>query len=244
MSKNNAMTNADKLDCDVKQRLIEAAGEIFAQKGYRGATIREICGKAGAHVGAVNYHFRDKEGLFAAVLEHAHQWSVHKYPPDAEVGPKAVAETRLRGFVHSFLLRVLGPGVPDWHGQLIAREMGEPSEALNQMVRNSIHPLYVYLADIIRELLAEGLEQANHPDETVFLCAMSVTSQCLQYFTSRHVIAALCPSGFDSTDIDELTDHITIFCLGGIQAVANSRLHSCKADHTEHVPKNPKTEVL
>lgn len=238
------MTCTGKQDGDVKHRLIEAAGEIFAQKGYRGATIREICRKAGAHVGAVNYHFRDKEGLFATVLEHAHQWSVHKYPPDAGIGPKAVAKKRLRGFVHSFLLRVLGPGVPDWHGQLIAREMGESSEALNQMVRNSIHPLYIYLADIIRELLGERMDHAIHCDVTVFLCAMSVTSQCLQYFTSRHVIAALCPPGFNSTDIDGLTDHITRFCLGGIRAVANSRLHPCMAEHVEHESNNPTMEVL
>jgi TetR/AcrR family transcriptional regulator, regulator of cefoperazone and chloramphenicol sensitivity len=222
------MADEDKRYSDVKERLIEAAGEIFARRGYRGATIRDICKKAGAHVGAVNYHFRDKKGLFADVLEHARQWSVRKYPPDAGLGPNASSEERLRAFIRSFLLRVLGQGVPDWHGQLIARETGEPSEALSQMVRSSIHPLYIYLSDIVRELLAAESDATDDANLTTFLCAMSVTSQCLQYFTSAHVIAALCPSSFDITDIDGLTDHITRFSLGGIRASADCRVQPCQ----------------
>lgn len=226
------MSGQGRRNGNVKERIIEAAGELFALRGYKGATVRDICTSAGVHVGAVNYHFRDKEGLFAAALEHAHQWSVRRYPPDAGLGPNASAEERLRGFVRSFLLRVLGQGVPDWHGQLIARETSEPSEALNQMVRGSIHPLYLYLAEIVRELLTEPWKGGDEPDQVTFLCAMSVTSQCLQYFTSRHVIAALCPKDFQITDIERLTDHITRFSLGGIRAIAEGR----NGDHLSPYP--------
>ncbi|SMP48754.1 transcriptional regulator, TetR family [Desulfonatronum zhilinae] len=214
------MANTERRNGDVKERLIAAAGELFAARGYQGATVRDICRKADAHVGAVNYHFRDKQGLFAATLEHAHQWSVRKYPPDAGLGPKASAEERLRAFIRSFLLRVVVGDAPDWHGRLMAREMAEPSEALSRMVRNSIHPLYLYLADIVRELLAMPRDEDNI-DETIFLCSMSVTSQCLLYFTSRHVIAALYPTDVVVTDVERLTDHITRFSLGGIRAVAD-----------------------
>jgi TetR/AcrR family transcriptional regulator, regulator of cefoperazone and chloramphenicol sensitivity len=209
-----------------KLRLIEAAGEIFASRGYRAATVREICKHAGTHISAVNYHFRDKQGLFAAVLEHAHQWSVRKYPPDSGLKEEATPEERLRAFIRSFLLRVTVGDAPDWHGRLIAREMAEPSEALSQMVRNSIHPLYLYLAEIVRDLLSMTPEQGDAPDETIFLCSMSVTSQCLNYFTSRHVIATLCPAEVSTSDLEVLTDHITQFSLGGIRAIADGRTAS------------------
>ena len=222
----------EKRNRDVKERLIEAAGELFAARGYQGATVRDICRKADAHVGAVNYHFRDKEGLFAATLEHAHQWSVRKYPPDAGLGPKASAEERLRAFIRSFLLRVVVGDAPDWHGRLMAREMAEPSEALSRMVRNSIHPLYRYLARIIRELLSIASDGGDEIDRTTFLCSMSVTSQCLQYFTSRQVIAALCPPDFTTSDVEDLTDHITRFSLGGIRAIRHGR----KIDHLHPHP--------
>src|SRR6202035_5744794 len=54
-----------------RARLIEAAGEVFADHGYQSATVRDICARAGANIAAVNYHFGDKLALYEAVLRHA-----------------------------------------------------------------------------------------------------------------------------------------------------------------------------
>ena len=53
---------------ETRRRLLDAAGEVFAEKGFAKATVREICQKAEANIAAVNYHFGDKEKLYAAVL--------------------------------------------------------------------------------------------------------------------------------------------------------------------------------
>lgn len=210
------MKYSRQTNADVKERLMDAAGEIFAEHGYKSATIRKICQKAGAHVGAVNYHFRDKQGLFAAVLEHAHACSVRRYPPDLELKQGATPEEKLRAYIRSFMLRVLGDEVPEWHGRLIAREIIEHFDALDLMVKNSIQPMYVYLRKIIDELLGNDPAGPDHHEQT-FLCAMSVLGQCLQHFTGRNIIARIKPDSFAPRDIDRITEHITSFSLAGIR---------------------------
>ena len=53
-------TNSDDSP-DTERRVLEAAGEVFAALGYRAATVRQICEKAGANIAAVNYYYGDKE---------------------------------------------------------------------------------------------------------------------------------------------------------------------------------------
>jgi AcrR family transcriptional regulator len=52
-----------------RDKLLDVAGRIFADRGYRAATIREICVAAGANVAAVNYHFGDKLGLYTEAVQ-------------------------------------------------------------------------------------------------------------------------------------------------------------------------------
>ena len=52
-----------------REKLLEAAGPVFANRGYQAAKIREICEGAGGNVAAINYHFGDKLGLYTEVLQ-------------------------------------------------------------------------------------------------------------------------------------------------------------------------------
>lgn len=54
---------------DTAERLIAAAKVIFAEKGYAGATVKEIADAAGVNVSLISYHFKGKEGLLQACLE-------------------------------------------------------------------------------------------------------------------------------------------------------------------------------
>ncbi|MCQ4159031.1 TetR family transcriptional regulator [Roseomonas sp. GC11] len=51
-------------------RILTAALEAFAERGFDGASVKEITERAGANIAAVNYHFRSKDDLIRAVLEH------------------------------------------------------------------------------------------------------------------------------------------------------------------------------
>ena len=83
------MTSLSSSTCETRNRLIEAAGEVFAEQGFRNATVRDICDRAGANLASVNYHFQSKEQLYATVLRHAHGCSVDQYPPTCGLGQHA-----------------------------------------------------------------------------------------------------------------------------------------------------------
>ena len=74
------MSLPEKTNAKTEQRLLVAASEVFAERGFYGTTVREICRRANANIAAVNYHFGDKEHLYAAVLK----YELEKHP----VGPR------------------------------------------------------------------------------------------------------------------------------------------------------------
>ncbi len=89
-----------------RKSLLDAASEVFAEKGYRDATIAEICEKAGANIAAVNYHFRDKETLYKEAWRYSFSESVKAHPPDGGVSDTAPPEERLRCQVTALLRRI------------------------------------------------------------------------------------------------------------------------------------------
>jgi AcrR family transcriptional regulator len=52
----------------VRQRILAAARELFAQHGYEGTSVRDITARAKANLAAITYHFGSKEALFHAVI--------------------------------------------------------------------------------------------------------------------------------------------------------------------------------
>ncbi|MCC6746784.1 MAG: TetR/AcrR family transcriptional regulator [Deltaproteobacteria bacterium] len=58
------------------QRLLDAAVDVFAERGYDGTSIREIVSRASANVAALNYHWGSKERLWLAVCERSTRWFI------------------------------------------------------------------------------------------------------------------------------------------------------------------------
>ena len=190
-----------------RERLLETAGEIFAEKGFKGATVREIIDRAGVNLAAVNYYFRDKERLYIEAVKHA----VCGEPADMrlEWPPDTSPTVKLHDFIRFQLRKFLDPSRPAWLARLIMREMTQPSEACAELVRDYIEPRSKILLGILRELLPP-----NTPRSKVFLNAFSIVGQCHFYCTHRPVIRLLIgEDAYQQLDSDTLADHITRFTL-------------------------------
>lgn len=194
---------------------MEAAGAVFAKRGFRAATVREICRRAGVNVAAVNYHFRDKEHLYATVLQNAHRYAVEKHPPDGGLPADAPPEARLEGYVRSFLWRLTDQGRPAWHGLLLIRELSEPTAALDALVDESVRPQFALLHSIVRELLGP---KVGH--QQMLLCASSIVGQCVHFHLARPILTRLNPGlSFDAQTIENIARHIVRFSRAGIRCL-------------------------
>lgn len=201
-----------------ERRLLEAAGEIFAEHGYRAATVRQICEKAGANIASVNYYFGDKEKLYLAVLRSVPRAHSEKFPSPA-LTDAVPAEEQLRAYVRSLLERVFDSGRPGWHSKIIAREMVEPTRALDSLLEEVARPLHQELAAIVRRLLGDAAGE-----DDVRLCALSIMGQCVYYHHGRTVLARLYPEqSYGDEDVARLADHIAEFSQAAILALARKK---------------------
>ncbi len=212
------MPVASPANLETDHRLLEAAGEVFAEKGFHKATIREICRRADANVAAVNYHFGNKEGLYAAVLKYARRCAARSPAPDDGV-PESELQEQLREFIHNFLQRIFDTGRPAWLAKLMAREMVEPTRVLDKIVQEQIAPNHARLRRIIRGIVGEDVDE-----EGVRHSALSIVGQCVFYRQGRAVIERLYPEQkFGQKDIERLAEHITLFSLGALKEVQHAR---------------------
>jgi AcrR family transcriptional regulator len=189
---------------DTRTRVLEAAGPIFAEKGYQDATVRDICQSAGVNLASVNYYFGDKETLYLETIKRARQSRASQVPMPVNSADVS-AEERLRQFILTLLTRMLGQKETPWQSQLMLREILNPTRACRVIVEEHFRPEFQQLMGILLALLPPGT-----PDYRTRQVAFSVVGQCLFYRVAGTVVRALVPEseyGRHYT-IEQLTEHI------------------------------------
>jgi AcrR family transcriptional regulator len=207
------MKPAEKQDRGTRAQLLEAACRVFAEKGYRDATIAEICEQAGANIAAVNYYFRDKETLYAEAWRLAFQRSLEAYPVDGGIPTNAPAEERLRGRIISLVQRIINPENHEF--EIVRKELANPTGLLEAVMRESIEPLARGLTATVRELLGH-----NAAELQVKLCQMSIMAQCLHPMMRHRFHKLFASQGSESpplgSGVQIIAEHIIRFSLAGI----------------------------
>ena len=191
-----------------RRRLIDAAGEMFAELGFHHTTVRQICQRATANIAAVNYHFKDKTGLYTEVVRQsmraARLDAVH-----AAFNQNAPPEEIMHAVVKARLESLRGLDLSDWHFRIFAHELAKPTPAFNVVVNEAIRPLYMRMCHLIASIL-----KLPPDDQKTRLCAHSIIGQILFYAFARPVISRLAPKmKMTTAQVDLIADHITDFSL-------------------------------
>ena len=204
-------------DHETRERLLAAAKTLFAERGFKNVTVREICLAARANVAAINYHFGDKLGLYRDVLQSAIDTMRTTNDAARQAGEGHVPAEQLRRYIFVFLHRLLGSGDNTVH-RLIAREMNDPTPALDALVEQGVRPRIEYLRGLVARMIGCPVE-----DRRVLRAVASIQAQTIAYLPNP--IAARLGFAFTPTTakLDEVADHIATFSLAGVRAIARAR---------------------
>jgi TetR/AcrR family transcriptional regulator, regulator of cefoperazone and chloramphenicol sensitivity len=198
-----------------QNRLLAAASEAFAEKGYREATVSEICERAQSNVASVNYHFGDKETLYGKAWRHAFNEALRVHPPDGGVSADAPPEERLRGRVKALLRRVTGDNNKGF--RIVLKELANPTGLLDEVTREALSPLREEMEGVIRQLLGPHASMAE-----VRFCATAIVSQCIVPVLMKRLDRGGPGDsiGYSGTDDVELcAAHVVKFSLAGIRSI-------------------------
>ena len=224
-------------DPETRARLLTAAERLFADRGFKKVTVRDICRAARANVAAVNYHFGDKLGLYHEVLRGvvaAMRTTTEAARRAAAGGPPA---DRLRRWIESAATRLLTNNDGRIY-RLVQREVTDPTPALDDVIERGLRPRIDDVAALVAECI--GMPAS---DPHVKRCVASIQTQVIAYLPNPIAARIGMPSHPTSAaEIAAAAAHIAEFSIGGVNALADNA-KAAKAAKTAKGAKRAKKSV-
>jgi len=205
------MAHTQRQPGPTRERILDAACRLFAERGFRGTTVALICRTAKVNIAAVNYYFGSKENLYQQAWRHAHDRVQQQFPHDGGVGADRPAEERLRGRIRAFLHRALAGDTVEFG--IMRNEMANPTGLLRQVIDDAIRPIRHATQAILRELLGPNAGELD-----VELCEHYLIAPLMQVIRRRQVEKHhdLAPV-FREEMLDTMAEHFAVFALAGIR---------------------------
>jgi AcrR family transcriptional regulator len=201
-----------------KAQILEAAGEIFAEKGFDRATGKEIAERAASNSAAVNYYYGGIEGLYAEVLVEAHRrlLTYDRLVALAE-GPGAPAD-KLKILMGLIAGTIIAPASSSWVLRVLSREILAPSSAFPVLLQQEVLPKKAVVAGLVADILGVPV---THP--AVGRCLLNIVSPfAILLVGNRHLLSQVLPE-LESPEPSEhsaIIAHFQRFALAGLEAAA------------------------
>ncbi|MFJ8089857.1 TetR/AcrR family transcriptional regulator [Lysinibacillus sp. NPDC095746] len=142
-----------------RNEILDAADELFGQKGFDGTSTNDILEKVGIARGTLYYHFKSKEDIMDALIE--------RYNAQILGAANRIAADKSIA-VHERIVRVvMALNISDGNGKEIIDHIHKPQNALmhqkiQKVIMNGLPPI---LTEIIREGIEQGLFSTPYPYE-------------------------------------------------------------------------------
>ena len=203
----------------VRDRLLDSAEQLFAERGFDGTSIRDLATAAGCNIASVNYYFGGKEKLYVEIWRrHLHLLRETRIAGIdkvlSECGGKPELEDLLRSFAYSFI----GPLVDESGGprliRLMAREMLNPHLPPNMFAEDVITPTL----SATQHALAKACPEL--PASKIPLVVFSLIGQLVHTIRLKTMFGSVDDEAIPRFEPAEVIDHIVAFSAAGIRAYA------------------------
>ena len=206
---------AIKTDNLTKERLFLAAEQLFAEKGFDAASVRDLTARADCNVAAVNYHFGGKEQLYIEVFKRhmdiLRDLRVNAINKVMSKMPEVTLEDLLNAFVRSFIEPLLNEKSNSSLMELVTREMLDPHLPRSLFIEKFIIPTFNVFGKALMQLCSAIDETKAH------LAIHSIVGQLVHIIHMQKMFGPEERTVF-ITDIKLLLDHIVKFSAAGIRA--------------------------
>lgn len=199
-----------------RERILDKAEALFAQKGFHAVSVREITKIARCNLAAVNYHFGNKHNLYLEVFRARWVPRAMRVRKSFEKSLAAHDEACsladvVEALAKAFIEGPLSDDERQRHHQLMARELGRPTEAFELIASQVLRPFFRELAGRFSPFMPEELEE-----ERLMLKVLSIFGTVLYFNFARVAVTRITGCEYDSDFKARLVEHITEFALKGL----------------------------
>jgi len=198
-----------------RERILDRAEVLFAQKGYRAVSVREITSAAECNLAAVNYHFGNKENLYLEVFRS--RWvpraiRVRESFRKSLARQGSLSEAKVvRALAQAFVDGPLSDDERLRHSQLMTREMTQPTKAFKHVAEQVIQPFFKEVSDQLGSVLSNKVGE-----DQMLLNIFSIFAMVLYFNFARVAVSRLTGRKYDSAFRALLVEQITQFSLRGL----------------------------
>ena len=205
------LTNPDS--AQTRERLLDASERLFAERGFRSASVRDTTREAACNIAAVNYHFGGKSNLYREVFMRRLR-AMRKHRLDAietalsNAGDEATLEMLLQAFTTAFVAPIVEDSSGRYWLLLLAQEMIDPQLPPATFQAEMIAPVEGALVDALSQVCPDLSRQDAQ------LCVHSLVGQLVHVVHLQRCLAA------GRWELPALVAHAVRFSAAGIRALS------------------------
>jgi AcrR family transcriptional regulator len=194
-----------------RERLLNAAERLFADRGYEATSVRAIVAKARVNQAAINYHFAGKEGLYREVLRIGFRALTEHQLGHAEEAKAMSREKALGEFVRHQLRPLLARDDLSRHIRIFNWEAVRPTAVFRKLVSEEAVPFMGLAIDLVRRFMPK----ADQPTLTV--AAIWLIGQCSVFVRNReHLAVPPASLVLDEAAVERLAGLVSRWAVAGL----------------------------